>query len=86
MIRRCEEIFSRAASSIFVSSSSSALEHFARLLPDRVAVLLELALVEVGQRVCHHVRQFVELVARDPHSTALYLRASSIFTFLNISG
>jgi hypothetical protein len=30
--------------------------------------------------------KFVELVARNPHSTALYLRASSIFTFLNISG
>jgi hypothetical protein len=31
------------------------------------------------------VGQFIQLVAGDSHSTALYLRASSSFTFLNIS-
>ena len=39
-----------------------------------------------NQRVGHRMRQLVYLVARDPHSTALYLRASSCFTRLNISG
>jgi hypothetical protein len=32
------------------------------------------------------VGELVEFVAGDSHRTALYLRASSFFTFLNISG
>ena len=86
MIRRCEEIFSRAACVDLCLFEQQRLQHLPRLLPDRVAVLLKLALVGIRQRVRHHVGQLVQFVARDPHSTALYLRASSIFTFLNISG
>ena len=41
--------------------------------------------VHVGQGVGDGVRQLVDLVAAESHSTALYLRTSSFFTFLNIS-
>ena len=61
-------------------------EGFAGLLSDGVAVLKEVALGDLGEGVGYGVGEFVELVAGDSHSTALYLRASSFFTFLNISG
>ncbi len=61
-------------------------EGFAGLLPNGVAVLEEVALGDLGEGVGYGVGEFVELVAGDSHSTALYLRASSFFTFLNISG
>ena len=85
MILRCEAIFSRAAVSMPASCVSSVLQRLARFLADRVAILEEAHFVDLGQRVGHRVGQLVELVAADPHSTALYLRASSVFTFLNIS-
>ena len=66
--------------------SQQVFKSLARFLTDRVPVLKKLALINLGERVSHHVRQFVQLVARDSHSTALYFRASSCFTFLNISG
>ena len=55
------------------------------LLADGVAVFHEADLVDFGQGVGHGVGQLVELVGADPHSTALYFLASSVFTFLNIS-
>ena len=85
MILRWLAIFSRAAVSILASSVSRALERLARLLADGVAILEEAHLVDLGQGVGHGVGQLVELVAADPHSTALYFLASSVFTFLNIS-
>src|SRR5271169_4054251 len=60
-------------------------ERLAGFLADGVAVLKEFALVGFGEDVGDDVGQLVQLVAGDSHSTALYLRASSIFTFLNIS-
>ena len=86
MILRCEAIFSRAAASILVSSSQQLFERLARLLPDRVAIFEEVALVDLRESIGDRVGELVQFVARDPHSTALYLRASSFFTFLNISG
>src|SRR6185437_17130792 len=52
---------------------------------DGVAVLNKIHLLQRGQCVSHRVGQLVELIAREPHSTALYLRTSSFLTFLNIS-
>src|SRR5262249_34958227 len=63
--------------------SEQRLQRLARLLADRVAVFIETDLVDLGERIGHGVSQLVQLVAADPHSTALYLRASSVFTFLN---
>ena len=60
-------------------------ERLAGFLADGIAVLEELALVGFGKHVGDYVGQLVQLVAGDSHSTALYLRASSILTFLNIS-
>ncbi len=86
MILRCEAIFSRAAASSLRLFHQQLLESLARLLPDRVPVFQKVALRNLRQRVGDRMGQLVHLVARDPHSTALYLRASSFFTFLNISG
>src|SRR6266568_8216146 len=61
------------------------LKSLARLLADRVAIFIESHLVDIGQRVGNRMGQLVELVAADPHSTALYFLANSVFTFLNIS-
>src|SRR5208337_3100777 len=60
-------------------------QRLARLLSDGVAILKEPYFVALGQGVCHGVGQLVQLVAVNPHSTALYFLASSVFTFLNIS-
>ena len=85
MILRCEAIFWRAA----VSMRASSVRRFSRALRASWRMVLRSSRKPtsstVGQRVGHGVRQLVELVAADPHSTALYLRASSVFTFLNIS-
>ena len=61
-------------------------ECLAGLLTDGIAVLQEVALADLGQGIGNGVGELIHLVAGDPHNTALYLRASSIFTFLNISG
>ena len=45
----------------------------------------ELDVVESGQRLGGGGGQLVELLAREPHSTALYFFTSSTLTFLNIS-
>ena len=85
MILRWLAIFSRAAVSILASWVSRLLQSLARLLADGIAVLEEADLVDLGQCVGHGVGQLIELVAADPHSTALYFLASSALTFLNIS-
>src|ERR1700678_2780394 len=56
-------------------------QSLAGLLADGVAILEEADLVDVGQGVGHGMGQLVELVGADPHSTALYFLASSVFTF-----
>ena len=61
-------------------------EGFAGFLADGVAVFEEVDFRDLGERVSYGVGEFVELVAGDSHSTALYLRVSSFLTFLNISG
>jgi hypothetical protein len=60
-------------------------EGFAGFLPDGVAVFEEADLVDLRKGVGNCVGELVELVGADPHSTALYFFASSVFTFLNIS-
>ena len=61
-------------------------ECLACLLADCVAVLEEIHFVDFRQRIGNCVGQLVQLVAADPHSTALYWATSFCFTFLNISG
>src|SRR5579884_3106304 len=61
-------------------------KRFARFLPDSVAVFQKFDFVNFRQSIGDHVGQLIQLVTRDSHSTALYLRASSCLTFLNISG
>ena len=60
-------------------------ESLASFLPDCVSILKEIDFVYFSQGVGYRVGQFVQLVAGDSHSTALYLRVSSPLTFLNIS-
>src|SRR6516165_5990017 len=50
-----------------------------------VAVFDEIHALHLGQRVGHGMRQLIDLLAADSHSTALYLRTSSFLIFLNIS-
>src|ERR1700679_3263132 len=61
------------------------LKSLARFLANGIPVLVKTDLINLGQSVGHRVGQLVEFVAADPHSTALYFFASSVFTFLNIS-
>ncbi len=86
MIFRCDAIFCRARGIQLGLRSQQLFERLARLLPDRIAVFQKVAFGNLRQSVGHRVGELVYLVARDSHSTALYLRASSFFTFLNISG
>src|ERR1700679_4037643 len=65
--------------------SQHLLQRLARLLADGIPVVQELTFVRLRERIGHHVRQLVEFVPGESHNTALYLRASSCFTFLNIS-
>ena len=50
-----------------------------------VTVFHKIHTVDLGQGVADHVCNFIHFVAANPHSTALYLRTSSLFTFRNIS-
>ncbi len=85
MIFRCEAIFRRAAVVDASLLGQQGLEGLAGLLPDGIAIFKEAYLVDVGEGIGNGVSQLVELVAADPHSTALYFLVSSVFTFLNIS-
>ncbi len=80
MILRCDAIFCRAAASSFSLLHQQLLQRLARFLPDRIPILQKVALRRLRQRVRHRVRQLVQLVARDPHSTALYWFTSFILT------
>ena len=101
MMRRWEAIFWRAACVDLHFFEEELGEGFAGFLADGVAVFEEVDFVDLGEGVGDGVGELVELVVGDAggvagldvgcsahgtHRTALYLRASSCFTFLNISG
>ncbi len=60
-------------------------ENLARLLPDGVRVFDEIDFVHGLERVGDGPRQHIHFIAAQSHSTALYLRTSSLFTLRNIS-
>src|SRR5436190_4909138 len=60
-------------------------ENLAHFQPDGIAVFDEIHFIHRRERVGGNMRNFVYLVAAEPHSTALYLRTSSFFTLRNIS-
>jgi hypothetical protein len=62
------------------------LERLAGFLPDSVAIFQAVALRNFSESIRNGMGELIDFVARDSHSTALYLRANSFFTFLNISG
>ena len=85
MVRFWLSIFWRASWSIFASLVEQVFQNLAHFQADGVAVFEKLHFAGLGQRVGHDVRNFVDFVAADSHSTALYLRTSSLFTLRNIS-
>src|ERR1700722_16970217 len=60
-------------------------EQFAGFLADGVGVFNEFHFVHGLEDIRDRAGQHVHFVAAEPHSTALYLRTSSVFTFRNIS-
>src|ERR1022692_3957719 len=60
-------------------------EDFAGFLADGVGVLDKFDLVHLLEHVGNGPGQHVDFVAGQSHSTALYLRTSSVFTLRNIS-
>ncbi len=60
-------------------------QNLAHFEANRISVFDEVERIHIGQRVRDHVRHFIDFVAADSHSTALYLRTSSFFTLRNIS-
>src|SRR6202034_296868 len=60
-------------------------ENLAGFLADGVGVFDELDLIHLLKNVGNRPGQHVDFVAAEPHSTALYLRTSSVFTLRNIS-
>src|SRR3984893_10352749 len=60
-------------------------ENLAHFKSYSVSVFDEIHCLHLRQRVRYHVRNLVDLVPTDSHSTALYLRVSSLFTLRNIS-
>ena len=57
----------------------------AHVVTDALATIDELDLVHFLEDVGDSARQHVHFVAAQSHSTALYLRTSSVFTLRNIS-
>ena len=60
-------------------------ENLAGFLADGVGVFDELDFVHLLEHVGNGAGQHVDFVAAESHSTALYLRTSSVFTLRNIS-
>ena len=85
MVRFWLSIFCRAAmiNSLFVIEQ--VFQNLARFLADGVGVFDEIYFVHRLERVGHRSRQHIHFVAAQSHSTALYLRTSSLFTLRNIS-
>ena len=85
IVRFWLSIFWRAAWSILRFLIQQVFENLADFEADRIPVFDEIHCVHFRQRVRDHVCNLVHLVAADSHSTALYLRTSSLFTLRNIS-
>ena len=85
MVRFWLSIFWRALWSIFGFLVEQFFQDLADFQADGIAVFDEINLIDFGQRVGDHVGNLVDFVAADSHSTALYLRTSSLFTLRNIS-
>ena len=85
IVRFWLSIFWRAAWSILRFLIQQILENLADFQPDSIPVFDKIHGVDFSQRVRDHVRNFVHFVPADSHSTALYLRTSSLFTLRNIS-
>ena len=85
IVRFWLSIFRRARLVDFGFLVQQVFENLAYFQPDGVAVFDEIHGIDFRQRVRDHVRNFVHLVPADSHSTALYLRVSSLFTLRNIS-
>ena len=85
MVRFWLSIFRRAALVDLCFLVQQFFENLANFQPDGVAVFDEIHGVDFRQRIRDHVRHLVDFVPADSHSTALYLRVSSLFTLRNIS-
>ena len=85
IVRFWLSIFRRAALVDFGFLIEQVFENLAHFEADGVSVFDEIHGVQFSQRVRDHVRNLVHLVPADSHSTALYLRVSSLFTLRNIS-
>ncbi len=60
-------------------------KNLAGFLPDGVWIFNKLDFVHLLEDLGHSPRQDIYFVTAQPHSTALYLRTSSLFTLRNIS-
>src|ERR1700728_349920 len=60
-------------------------ENLAGFLPDGVGVFDEIHFIHRLERVGNRTCQHIHFIAAQSHSTALYLRTSSLFTLRNIS-
>src|ERR1700733_8113360 len=60
-------------------------DDLAGFLADGIGVFDEIDFVHLLEGVGNRSREYVYFVAAEPHSTALYLRTSSLFTLRNIS-
>ncbi len=85
MVRFWLSIFWRAATSILCFLIEQLFENLAGFLADGIGVFDEFDLVHLLEHVGNGAGQYVDFVAAESHSTALYLRTSSVFTLRNIS-
>ena len=85
MVRFWLSIFWRAATSISFFLVEQVFENLAGFLADSVGIFDEFDFVHLLEHVGNGPGQHVDFVAAESHSTALYLRTSSVFTLRNIS-
>ena len=85
MVRFWLSIFWRAATIDSGFLIEQVFENLAGFLADGVGVFDELDLIHLLEHVGNRPGQHVDFVAAESHSTALYLRTSSVFTLRNIS-
>ena len=85
MVRFWLSIFWRADSVDSLFLIEQVFENLAGFLADGVGVFDELDFVHLLEHVGNGPGQNVDFVAAESHSTALYLRTSSVFTLRNIS-
>ena len=85
MVRFWLSIFWRAASIDPLLLIEKIFEDLAGFLADGVGIFDELNFVHLLQDIGNGPGKHVHFVSAQPHSTALYLRTSSLFTLRNIS-